>query len=123
MNTLIIYAFCIGLMAVVYRCILAYEDILNWWFTFGRKFDKFVFYKPIWGCEKCFAGQIAFWTYGINWLKQSQETRFGSISHYIFKVIPKYSFGDFNALNWLIFICLSIGLANVFSKMYEKYIK
>ncbi len=51
----------ISITATVYINILSQEKILNWWFMFGLRFEDKFFYKPIWACEKCFAGQLAFW--------------------------------------------------------------
>ena len=62
------FALIIGITGVIYRMILAYEPILNWWFMFGLRYEKRWFYKPVFGCEFCFAGQIAFWSYLINWV-------------------------------------------------------
>jgi hypothetical protein len=63
MLLMITYAALIGLFSVVYRYILAYEQILNWWFKIGMRYEKRWFYKPIWGCEMCIAGQAALWLY------------------------------------------------------------
>ncbi len=53
-----------GIIGAVYRGILAYEPILNWWFKFGnRHFEKRWFYAPVWGCVKCITGQIALWSF------------------------------------------------------------
>lgn len=74
--TQIFLAMLIGLacavIAVTMIVIMPNEPILNWWFRFGQKVGiKKVqgdeverwFYKPIWGCEKCFAGQLSMWWY------------------------------------------------------------
>lgn len=50
-----------GIIGAVYRFVLAYEWILNWWFRFGGRFESKWFYRPLWGCAKCFAGQLAVW--------------------------------------------------------------
>jgi hypothetical protein len=50
-----------GVIGAVYRGILAYETILNWWFRFGSRFEKRWFYEPMWGCVKCITGQLALW--------------------------------------------------------------
>ena len=120
---LIMYAMCIGLLATVYRSILAYEEILNWWFVFGRRFENSFFYKPVWGCEKCFAGQIAFWTYSINWLLAYLDASHKPGLILVFKVIPKYSFYNFNVLEGLIFISIAIATAAILAKLYELLIK
>ena len=33
------FALMIGITGVIYRMILAYEPILNWWFMFGKFFN------------------------------------------------------------------------------------
>lgn len=77
--------FACALFSVNLIVILAHEPIANWWFRFGQRvgvkivkhgeFEQEVerwFYKPIWGCEKCFAGQLALWLYlRFNWQQYS----------------------------------------------------
>lgn len=50
-----------GIIGPVYRHVLAYEIVLNWWYRIGQRWEKRWFFRPIWGCEKCVAGQIALW--------------------------------------------------------------
>lgn len=114
------YAALIGLFAVVYRHILAYEEILNWWFRFGSRYEGRWFWKPIWGCELCIAGQIAFWTYTLNWLMYSYFDRFPSTAALLLKSIPLYSKQDFNVLNCFIFTCEAIAFAFVIYKGFKK---
>lgn len=52
-----------GVIGAVYRFVLAYEKILSWWFRFGNRFERRWFFKPVWGCAKCFAGQMAGWSW------------------------------------------------------------
>lgn len=122
MGTLILYAALIAVFAVTYRLILAYEPILNWWFMFGAKFEKRFFYRPIWGCEKCLAGQIAFWTYLFGWIASYLNTN-APFWSFLFKLIPQYRQNDFNVLNGLIFVFVSVFLAKSIAKLYEKYLK
>lgn len=69
-------AVCLALVAATISCTLIVaipnEPIVAWWFKFGNWIGAPVvngwekqrwFYKFIWGCEKCFAGQLAFWLY------------------------------------------------------------
>jgi hypothetical protein len=58
---ILLLAICTGLVAAVYRGVLAYEPILNWWFKIGDRYEKKWFYKPIWGCIRCIAGQFGLW--------------------------------------------------------------
>jgi hypothetical protein len=52
-----------AIITYVYVFILSREDILNWWFRFGERFNGRWFYKPVWDCEKCISGQMALWSY------------------------------------------------------------
>ena len=122
METLILYAVLIAVFCVTYRLILAYEPILNWWFMFGAKFEKRFFYKPIWGCEKCLAGQIAFWTYLFSWISSYLNGN-APFWRFLFNLIPQYHLEKFNVLNWLIFVFLSVFLSKSIAKLYEKYLK
>lgn len=73
---LFISCLCLGIAAAVISVtvivIMPLEPILNWWFRIGEKYGKRTangyelerwFYRPIWGCEKCFAGQLGLWGY------------------------------------------------------------
>lgn len=75
-DSLILGIIC-GLTASIYRGVLAYEGILNWWFRFGARFEGKWFYRPIWECEKCFAGQLALWTYLLLHLEVEFSTQRG----------------------------------------------
>lgn len=57
----LLVGFCCGIIGAVYRYVLAYEKILSWWFRFGNRYESKWFFKPIWGCAKCFSGQLAGW--------------------------------------------------------------
>jgi hypothetical protein len=57
------YALASGICAAVYRGVLAYEPVLQWWFKFGNRFEGKWFFAPIWGCIRCISGQIALWAY------------------------------------------------------------
>lgn len=50
-----------GVVGAIYRGLLAYEPVLNWWFKFGARYEKRWFYPPVWGCVKCITGQLALW--------------------------------------------------------------
>ena len=86
---LLIWTTIIALFSITYRMILAEEDILNWWFRFGLRYENRWFYKPIWGCALCFAGQTAFWTYLINWIGSyfNEKAPFWRLIYFF---IPKY---------------------------------
>ena len=122
MNTLILYSILIAVFAVSYRLILAYEPALSWWFKFGLRFHKRWYYAPIWGCELCFAGQLALWTYCLNWflviLEQSSPFR-----AFLLLIIPNYHQASFSVLNGLIFIAGTILMTNIVSHYFQKLIK
>ena len=86
------------------------------------RFSKKWFYMPVWGCELCFAGQVALWTYLLNWFSVNFDTS-APFWRYLFKVIPKYQQTDFNALNGLIFVFGTIGITNVLAHYFLKYVK
>lgn len=60
---IIILAIGCGTIAAVYKNVLAYEPVLNWWFVFGQRFEKRWFYPAIWGCHKCIGGQAGLWAF------------------------------------------------------------
>ena len=122
MENLLLYAVLIAVFASVYRLILAYEDVLNWWFKFGSRFEKYVFYKPIWGCQLCIAGQLAFWSYGLNWMSSYFNAN-APFWRFIYFFIPEYQLSNYSVLNGGIFISLTILLTKIVSKLHEKYLK
>lgn len=116
-----LYAFAIAITAIIYRRFLAFEDILSWWFRFGdRYFADRWFYKPVWGCEYCWAGQIAFWTYYLNALIAVNLVDSYPKIVAIFNIIPIYRFNDFSALKVVIFVCLTIAFVKVLNYFYDK---
>lgn len=108
-----------AVIAFVYREILSREKILNWWFKFGLRFEKRFFYRPIWGCEKCFAGQLAFWTFFLNWLSTNFDTN-APFWRFIFFFIPKYDKTDFNVFVGLFSVSLTIFITFLISKTIKK---
>lgn len=67
-----------AVISVVMIVLLAKEPILNWWFVWGDRVGHRMvgnamkakwFYRPIWECEKCFAGQLALWGYFFSHIK------------------------------------------------------
>jgi len=85
---LLFTSFFCGVIAVVYRRVLAYEPILNWWFMFGNKFEKRWFFNPIWGCTRCISGQLGLWSFLLLllplWLRGHDNT---SILFMLFSII------------------------------------
>lgn len=107
MNThFFLSALCLGLASAVISVamitLMSHEPILNWWFRFGERIGKPIvndieverwFYKPIWGCEKCFAGQISLWVYIFTHIKahKLQDSVFG-IPDMPLAATPDFSF-------------------------------
>jgi hypothetical protein len=105
---IILLAFCCGTIAAVYRNILAYEPVLNWWFKFGQRFEKRWFFAPIWGCVRCISGQFGLWFFVfLEILPGFQETG------YTFLEIFGLIFG------LLFTICASILFAIVLSRLIK----
>lgn len=104
----LIYSFLIALTAYVYKTFLAYEPVLNWWFKIGDKYHNRWFYKPVWGCEFCIAGQLALWTFLLNVIFRVILKETAPISRLIFSLIPKYHFWDLSVFSGVIFISLTI---------------
>lgn len=107
--TMLGYALLLAVCAIVYRHILAEQEVLNWWFVWGNRFENKWFYKPIWGCELCISGQLALWTYVFNWINYSYSGQIGGVCDFLLKVVPLYHFKHYSLLELFIFICLTIG--------------
>lgn len=118
MEILIFYSILIAVLAVVYRLILADEPVLNWWFRWGLRYEKRWFWKPVWGCELCFAGQVALWTYVLNGIFGVIFSGNAPISRLVFFVIPKYDLEKISVFSCLIFISLSILFTFLLAKFY-----
>lgn len=73
-----LFSFLLGIacavIALIYRLILAYEEPFSAWWRFGSRFEGRWFYRPIWVCEKCFAGQLALWIYFFRCLHVGKST-------------------------------------------------
>ena len=109
----------IGHLAVLYRRILAHEEILNWWFRFGSRFEGRWFWKPVWGCHLCISGQMALWTYVINWISVVILSRNTATFDFLSSVVPVFTRWDFSVLNGLIFVSLTIGFAFFVNLLYS----
>lgn len=111
-----VVSFVLAICACVYMLVLSHENVLNWWFRFGSRFEttkkgsQNMIHKVIWGCEKCLSGQLALWTYLIVVYKP--------FSGY-FK--PSFDLGGYNLLIHLYFICISVLMARIISKLFSKY--
>lgn len=120
MLNLFILAISIALIAISYRNILAYENILNWWFRFGSKFENRFFYKPIWGCVKCISGQIALWFYLLSWLHNSYFYKNTFLSDVFLFLYPRGNEMNYNLFGAIFLIFTTILITNVLDKFYNK---
>ena len=114
-----LWALIIAVVAYVYREILAYEDVLNWWFKFGLRFEDKWFYKPVWGCQLCFSGQVALWIYTFNWISTNFNTNapFWRLNYFF---IPKYDIQHFSIFLGVFSVSLSILLTFILTKTIKK---
>lgn len=109
--TTILLAFVLGFCANVYRNILAYEPILNWWFKIGEAHEDKWYHKPIWGCVLCISGQWAlwYWIFSVILFKfYAGGTIILSANTNLFLII--------NPLEGLILILTTIGASFIFNK-------
>lgn len=113
-----IYSLLIAIVAVVYRDFLAHQTILNWWFKIGDRFANKWFYEPIWGCKFCFAGQIALWTFILNWLSSNFDEK-APFWQLIYFLIPKYQFSDWSVFSLITFISMTIFNVFIISKLHK----
>ena len=114
------WALVLGITAVIYKNFLAHEEVLNWWFRFGARFEKRWFYKPIWGCVYCISGQLALWVYILNWIQQVNFIKNSFLSDFLSFLAPKITPGSFSLLGAAIFICTVIFLVHILDRYYNK---
>lgn len=118
-------ALCIGIgcavISVTMIVIMSNEPILNWWFKLGEKYGKDIiqgmeherwFYRPIWGCEKCFAGQLALWFYFFGHIKANSPMDWQDMGWFNF---PGYSL-----FNHITTTCVAIFTAVILSHIINK---
>lgn len=132
--------FMIAVISVVYMRILKYEPAVSWWFRLGVSYGiKQVhpdfptvsytwWYKPLFECEKCLAGQMALWSYFVymgEWHKGPVWFYFlGSFRHPIHLVYWEAPNYDFICHLYLICgsIALSLGLSTYYSRFKNMYL-
>lgn len=114
-----IWAFIIAVVSYVYKEIIGREAVLNWWFKFGIRFENRFFYRPIWGCEKCFAGQTALWIYILNWSSTNFDKN-APFWRFIFFFVPKYDLKQFDVFSGVFFVFLTVLLTFLLSKTIKK---
>lgn len=112
MLLVIFFSAVIAFAANVYKNILAHEEVLNFWFRYGAKFQDKWFWKPVWGCELCIAGQWALWYYIFRLICD----RFGAGLN-IFWLMGQYPKLDYSLAEGLIFVLTAIGFSKLFSRI------
>ena len=120
MINIIYYTTLIAIFSIVYKEILSHQNVLNWWFRFGIRYENRWFWKPIWGCSICFSGQIALWTYLGNWIG-SYLNQNAPFPRFLFFLIPEYHPNDFSVISLVIFISLSILQTKIIINLLKKW--
>lgn len=127
----IIDAFLLGLACAVISVsmivVMPKEPILNWWFVLGTRLGTYQhegqererwFYHPIWGCEKCFAGQIALWVYLIG----HARAQVGVVAAKTHGAVLWVGFENYSLFCQLIAVCSAILFAVFVSSITKKII-
>lgn len=120
MLTIIIWAAFIAVVAYVYIEIIGHEPFFNSWWQFGLKhFENRWFYKPIWGCQLCFAGQNALWIFIFNWIATNFDTN-APFWRFVFFLIPKYVGVTYSLYLGVFSVSLSILFTFLITKLLKK---
>ena len=110
-----------SIIGVTVNVIMPKEPILNWWFQIGEKFGKEIvdgqekerlIYRPIWGCEKCFSGQLALWIYLFNHIQSNNPDQWEQHGW--------FSFPGYSLLGHILAVCIAIFTAVIFSHIINK---
>ena len=102
------FAGVMALIAFVYREILLREPVLHWFLLFGLRYENRWFFKPIWGCHKCIAGQLTFWFY-LAWripIELSPET--AAYNRIITNNVHLYHLTGYSFIGHIFAICTAI---------------
>jgi hypothetical protein len=110
-----------AVIGVTYTRILLAEDILHWWLKFGEKhFYKTWLFKPIWGCHKCFAGQMALWLYLVTKFFGDKGSKSGLYAAFEGDNVYIHHFSGYSLI-WHIFaICAAILISEVIALKLNK---
>jgi hypothetical protein len=131
MITSILSAILLGLSAAIISVamivVMPHEMILNWWFVFGqavgmrkvngRQVERW-FFRPVWGCEKCFAGQIVLWSYLITHTTIRRGDPFGLCCG-CWWIYPS---NDYSLFCHILAICSGVIMAVILSKFIQSLI-
>lgn len=119
--SIFLFPLLIAVAAVIYKMFLPHQDILGWWFVYGARFERRWFYKPIWGCVYCVAGQLALWCYIITWILSSNLIQISILRDFIASLVYLPGLDNFSALMALFFVSLTLAYTKVFVLLYSKY--
>jgi hypothetical protein len=115
------FAGAVALITYVYKGLLFRELVLHWWLRFGERYERKWFFKPIWGCYKCIAGQLALWGYLFTHLSIHYAANYkgqGSLNNF-----PVYVSGwsSYSITGHIMAVCAAILFADILSIQLNKY--
>lgn len=79
----------------------------------GNAMKEKWFYRPIWGCEKCFAGQLTLWIYFFSHIKAVDPVDWAEEGW--------FNFPGYNLLHHLLAVAIAI-LSSVIISFYITHI-
>lgn len=98
----------IAIISITYIKILSFQPVLNWWFIIGLKYEKKWFYSIVWGCQLCFSGQVALWTYVFSWIGWKIQ------------LFPDLQVADYSIFWMIFFISNTIFTTLIVGKVYDQ---
>lgn len=120
--SIFLFPLLIAVAAIIYRLFLAHEPVLSWWFQFGSRFENKWYHAPIWGCVFCIAGQIALWSYVINWILSSYYTEKSIMAAFLAKVMYLPMFENYSVLQAVIFVSMALAYTKILNLLYNRYL-
>jgi hypothetical protein len=110
-----------GLTAVIWKEVLGYKlPFINRFFQWGSRFENRWFYKPIWGCSQCFAGQFALWVYLFTHFKVVILSGFGPGWLPIGKVVICSTNLQYSITGHILAVSAAIYLATIFTNIFNR---
>lgn len=103
---MIILSIKIAVISILYLVVLPQEKPFNKWYLWGYKWlNNTWLYKPIFVCEKCFAGQISLWYYLVFHVEH--------IKRFTFRFV------DYSFLDHIFFVALTVITSFTFATIYK----
>lgn len=96
-----------ALISVVYRYVLL-EEVLHFWLKIGERWERRWFYKPVWGCHKCIAGQLTAWLYLARLIRSNFKL-----------LIYLPGLGHYSIIGHIFAICAAIYISEIFAYYYN----